>query len=175
MEAVPDLDALLAAVRLESPRHFSPLHGEPHWRAVAEAGLRLADGDPAVDRSVLFLFALFHDSMRVNDHEDLGHGRRGAELAERFHGAHFQLGRRPLSTLLQACSDHSDVRRSDDPTIGACLDADRLNLWRVGTVPEPQYLSTPAALDEELREWSRNLHGRARAWPELFRSAGARS
>jgi hypothetical protein len=31
---------------------------------------------------------------------------------------------------------------SDDPTIGTCWDADRLDLVRVGTQSEPSYMST---------------------------------
>ena len=47
---------------------------------VLENGLRIAEANGA-DREVVTLFALFHDSRRVNEDEDDGHGLRGAEFA----------------------------------------------------------------------------------------------
>lgn len=41
-------------------------HGVAHWARVLENGLRLADHTGA-DRDVLTLFALFHDSRRIDD------------------------------------------------------------------------------------------------------------
>ncbi|MCA9794566.1 MAG: hypothetical protein KC910_22315, partial [Candidatus Eremiobacteraeota bacterium] len=39
--------------------------------------------------------------------------------------------------------DHEKGRVSQDPTIGACWDADRLDLDRVGKAPDPDLMSTP--------------------------------
>jgi uncharacterized protein len=59
-----------------------------------------------------------------------------------------------LERLAQACASHADGRTSDDPTIGACWDADRLNLWRVGMAPARSMLSIEATVlatpEEEL-------------------------
>ena len=41
--------------------------------------------------------------------------------------------------------EHTDGTISDDPTIGCCWDADRLDLPRVGMQPDPALLSTEAA------------------------------
>lgn len=114
------------------------------------------------------LFALFHDSMRENEAVDPGHGKRGADLAQELHGRLYRLPDQRLEFLLAACRDHTDARLSEHPTLGVCFDADRLNLWRVGTTPDAAYLSTVAALDEELQRWTKTLHGRARSWEELL-------
>jgi uncharacterized protein len=127
----------------------------------------LCAATPAADHELVFLFALFHDARRVNEVVDPGHGRRGAELARRLHGELFEVGAERLATLLEACAEHTETRSTADPAVGVCFDSDRLNLWRVGITPAPEYLSTLAALDEELQEWSNKLHGRARDWEAL--------
>jgi len=55
--------------------------------------------------------------------------------------------------------------------VGACWDADRFNLWRVGIEPDPRYLSTPAARDH-FEELSTRAHRRIRE-PESSWSAVA--
>src|SRR3954451_3257114 len=99
---MPDLGGLLAAVEERSPLHQSYVHGEQHWRAVAEVGLRLLPENRKADPMVVFLFALFHDSMRENEHDAPGHGRRGADLAEELHGRFFQLTPARLGKLVEA-------------------------------------------------------------------------
>ena len=169
-KTIPDLDRLVSAIHERSPLHASYVHGDQHWRAVAEVGLRLLRGTRKADPLVVFLFSLFHDAKRENEVEDPGHGQRGAELAEEVHGRYFQLPPERLALLVEACAGHTDVRFSDDPTIGVCFDADRLNLWRVGTTPSARYLSTDAALEGELQHWSKSLHGHARDWEELLQA-----
>jgi uncharacterized protein len=169
-QVVPDVERLVDAVHERSPLHSSYIHGDQHWRAVAEVGLRLLPENRRADPMVVFLFALFHDAMRQNENEDPGHGTRGAELAEEFQGRYFLLPPERLGLLTEACAGHTDIRFSDDPTIGVCFDADRLNLWRVGTTPEAKYLSTDFALDDELQHWSKTLHGHARDWAELLQA-----
>jgi uncharacterized protein len=137
---------------------------------VAEVGLRLLPENRRADPTVVFLFSLFHDAMRQNENEDPGHGQRGADLAEEFQGRYFLLAPERLGVLVEACAGHTDVRFSDDPTIGVCFDADRLNLWRVGKTPEAKYLSTDAALEDELQHWSKSLHGYARDWAALLKA-----
>jgi uncharacterized protein len=46
--------------------------------------------------------------------------------------------------LLYACRFHNDGGVSSDPTVGACRDADRLDLPRVGITPQARYFSTRA-------------------------------
>jgi uncharacterized protein len=169
-KAIPSIERLLGAIEERSPLHRSYIHGDQHWRAVAEVGLRLLRENRKADPMVVLLFSLFHDAMRENEEDDPGHGRRGAELAQEFQGRYFLLPPEQLGLLIEACAGHTDVRFSDDPTIGVCFDADRLNLWRVGKTPEAKYLSTDFALDDELQHWSKSLHGHARDWEELLQA-----
>lgn len=169
-KAIPDIDRLVDAVHERSPLHSSYIHGDQHWRAVAEVGLKLLPGERRADPTVVLVFALLHDSMRQNEDDDPGHGQRGAELAEQLHGRYFQLTPDRFGLLVEACAGHTEMRFSDNPTVGVCLDSDRLNLWRVGKTPEAKFLSTDAALEDDLQHWSKSLHGHARDWGELFQA-----
>lgn len=138
--------ALLDAVISRSTGKDSRIHGPAHWAGVAAAGLILLDSTPDADPLVVLLFALFHDSMRRSDGHDPEHGKRGAKLARTMRDAgDFELEEARLLKLEEACISHDKGGTSMDPTIGVCWDADRLNLWRVGTKPKPALLSTPAA------------------------------
>ena len=160
-----DLDALLTAVRSRSTGIGSPIHGELHWRTVGANGLWLAEADTRVDRAVVFHFALLHDTMRENDGYDPEHGPRASAFAAELHAEGLlALDDAQLALLREACDDHADGLTSPDPTIGACWDADRLDLPRVGITPDPDLLSTAAALSSSLRagpppEWD-ELHAR---------------
>jgi uncharacterized protein len=59
----------------------SGVHGPSHWMRVRKNGLELAQKTGA-NIGVVELFALFHDSCRVNEDTDHGHGSRGADLAQ---------------------------------------------------------------------------------------------
>ncbi len=47
-----------------------------------------------------------------------------------------------FALLEEACIGHTDRDFSDEPTIGTCWDADRLDLGRVGMIPNPDLMST---------------------------------
>lgn len=98
-----------------------------------------------VDERVVRLFALLHDSQRRSDDLDPEHGPRAAHYARELCGVHFQLEEAALERLAFACRDHERGYIVNEPTIGACWDADRLDLDRVGIVPDPRLLSTPLA------------------------------
>jgi uncharacterized protein len=144
--ALPALGPLLRAVRERSTGIDSSIHGERHWRAVAANGLWLANADPLVDRVMVFLFALLHDAMRESDGYDPEHGGRAAALAADLHAVGLiRIGATQLELLQHACAEHADGFVSPDPTVGACWDADRLDLPRVGITPDPSLLSTARA------------------------------
>ncbi len=117
------------------------VHGPSHWRRVERNGLYIAERSGAIVE-VVRLFALFHDSRRENDDRDEGHGRRGADFAARLCGVMFELPGAHFDLLRYACTRHTDGLTSDDPTIGACWDADRLDLGRVGIRPSEAFMST---------------------------------
>jgi uncharacterized protein len=116
-------------------------HGPDHWKRVDKNGLLLA-ADSGADLVVVRLFALFHDSRRENEFTDPNHGRRGAAYARELHGTHFQISEARLELLEFACTWHTETKHHSDPTIGTCWDADRLDLGRVGIVPDPKYMNT---------------------------------
>ena len=143
------------------------VHGVAHWARVLENGHRIADSVGA-DPDVIDLFAVFHDSRRVNDQRDDGHGRRGAQLAAQLRGQLFELDDRRFALLEYACQEHTSGLTDADPTVQVCWDADRLDLLRVGTRPRPGLLCTAAARSDDVLEWANH-----RAWtlavPELVK------
>ena len=91
------------------------------------------------------LFALFHDSRREHDGRDNRHGARGAAYAASLRGELFELSDAHFELLHYACTWHTHGRLSEEPTIGTCWDADRLDLGRVGIKPAARYMSTDFA------------------------------
>ena len=51
----------------------------------------------------------------------------------------------PISNLSSPCRIHNGGMPQSEPTLAVCLDADRLDLGRVGITPDPLRLSTFAA------------------------------
>ncbi len=129
-------------------------HGLPHWGRVLENGRRVGQAAGA-DLLVVELFALFHDARRVNEGWDPGHGMRGAHLAVELRSSLPTLTDAQFGLLCEACEGHTDGSTHADPTIGACWDADRLDLWRVGTTPVANLLCTDAARDRDVLAWAR--------------------
>lgn len=117
------------------------MHGPAHWKRVEQNGLLLA-AKTGADITVVRLFALFHDACRVNEFMEDGHGARGAELAASLRGSLFDIPDEAYAKLNEACVGHTDKQRTDDPTIGTCWDADRLDLGRVGVLPDEGFMST---------------------------------
>ncbi len=154
------LNSLLAEVRARSTGIGSHIHGERHWRTVGANGLWLAEPLDGVDTYVIFLFALLHDSMRENDSIDPEHGPRAAAFAGELHAEGvFRATSAQLELLQYACFEHTNGLVSSDPTVGACWDADRLDLPRVGIQPDPARFSTARAHEgppniAELPHWS---------------------
>ena len=119
-------------------------HGVFHWARVLENGLRLAELTGANER-VVTLFALFHDSRRINEHWDEGHGLRGGEFARSLRASHLDLSDEDFDLFYRACCLHTDGHTEGDLTLQVCWDADRLDLGRVGIRPDPEKLCTDAA------------------------------
>lgn len=141
-------------------------HGIAHWARVRAAGLFLARRTGA-DPRVVELFALLHDACRRNDAHDPEHGPRAARLAEGWNGGeHFELEPARLALLTEAIDGHTEGRIHSDPTIQCCWDADRLDLGRVGIVPDPRRLGTAPAKDPRTIE---RCYERSRRWARAFR------
>lgn len=170
-QAVGDLDALLDAVRDAATHRFSWLHGEQHWQAVGRTGLSLLREGVDATPAVVFLFALCHDAMRENDGHDPEHGWRAARLVEWLsEGGLIRLAPADRDALVLACETHTGAPPTADPTVGACYDAGRLNLWRVGKEPAPRLLSTTPARRREMIEAAKRLWFVPADWHELAAS-----
>lgn len=140
-------------------------HGVSHWARVLENGRRLAEASGA-SLAVVSLFAVFHDSRRVNEGWDRHHGLRGAEYAATLRGKLFDLTDAEFDDLYHACAQHTDGKTQANVNLQVCWDADRLDLYRVGTRPEPARLCTPAARDAAMLDWA-NQRALQRLVPDL--------
>ncbi len=151
--ATHDLPKILGAIvegyRLPQRGH----HGVTHWARVMQNGLRIAETNGA-DTEVVKLFALFHDSRRINEHVDNGHGQRGGDFARTLRGSLVHLDDRRFELLYEACRLHTDGLTEAVPTIQACWDADRLDLGRVGITPHKRLLGTEEA--QSMMYWAHN-------------------
>lgn len=141
--AIPDAWALLRAAIDATEDHDSVFHGEEHWRGVVLAAIALIDVGAKADPAVLLAFCVLHDCQRHNEGRDPDHGRRAAALADRLHGTQLRLSDKQRELLRAALIDHDRGLTNTDPTIGACWDADRLTLPRLGITVDPARLSTP--------------------------------
>ncbi|MDY0093905.1 MAG: hypothetical protein RBT80_14520 [Candidatus Vecturithrix sp.] len=145
------------------------IHGISHWARVYENGSRIAEQTGA-NVKIVRLFALFHDSKRQSEGVDPEHGLRGAEYAQTFHKAAFlELSDQEFELLYRACADHADGFTEADMTVQACWDADRLDLYRVGILPDPAFLCTRAAKAANLREWA-NARAASRMLPDSMKT-----
>lgn len=140
-----DLDAILLEVGARFELDWEGIHGFPHWARVHAEGVRvgrLRGGN----LKVIELFAVLHDSCREDENQDPLHGPRAAEYARSLVGNLFQLKAGELDRLCYAIEQHSRGLMSSDPTVQSCWDADRLDLRRLGIVPNPRLLSREALL-----------------------------
>jgi uncharacterized protein len=121
-------------------------HGPGHWEQVERNVIMLAEKTPGCDVAVARLFAILHDCRRQNEGRDPDHGARAAEFAqELFDKGVLHLDPDQMMTLKFAMKHHNGGQVSIDPTIGVCWDADRLDLPRVGTMPDIGLMSTQYA------------------------------
>lgn len=137
-----DLRLLRERIADQFPLGRHSIHGPSHWERVDAWGQRLAAATAGADLLVVRLFAVFHDSQRFNECTDPQHGARGAAFAQRVHDNWFEVDSARLRVLMQACERHELGETSDNPTIGCCWDADRLDLPRVSIDPDPDFMST---------------------------------
>jgi uncharacterized protein len=151
---------LIITIKKQFHLNWKGIHGISHWTRVCSNGMRLAEQTGAHIK-VIQLFSVFHDSRRLNEGSDVLHGPRGAELAVALRGNHFDLNDEEFALLHQACSLHTTTESHENITVQTCFDADRLDLGRVGIVPDPQYLCTDIAKAAETIEWAyeRSVNG----------------
>jgi uncharacterized protein len=133
-----DIDKLLALAKLQFKLADDSVHGIDHWLEVLKNGLNIIKTNNA-DETVVTLFAIFHDCCRNTEKNDYEHGLRAWNYIESLN---FDLTDEQKQLLKEAIINHNLNIISSDPTIGACWDADRLDLPRVGEILHPDYFST---------------------------------
>lgn len=122
----------------------SNIHGVPHWDRVAKnARLLISRIETGASLDICMWFAYLHDCMRDSDNDDPQHGQRAAKLATDL----WMTGRMPMNVdafqlLRIALADHSAGYTDGHLQLRLCWDADRLDLPRVGTMPDPDRMCT---------------------------------
>jgi len=144
---------LIEVIRSCYALNWHGIHGVSHWARVRNIGIKLASQTGA-NRKVVELFAFLHDSCRQDDGYDREHGSRAAHFAESLLGTHIFLSDREFELLSYACTHHTHGSIEGDTTVQTCWDADRLDLGRIGIIPDPARLCTSAARDPAMIEWA---------------------
>lgn len=155
------------------------IHGIAHWWRVRHNGLVLA-GRTGADRRVVRIFALAHDAFREEDGADPNHGPRAAHWLElvrsddvpaadpacaAVRAADATLDDAAFESRCEACHRHASARGHDDPMGATCFAADRLDLWRVGIMPNPHRMPIgPEILDERALRDAVDRTERGLAW-----------
>jgi uncharacterized protein len=144
-------------------RFPSDIHGPAHWSRVRRFGALLGEGEalPDAARACVEIFAWVHDLAREHDGGGNEHAIDGAVYIDRVVPAVFGvLLPDQMETLRTAIRYHSDGMTAQQAfaadllpqvawdaevlvaTVGCCWDADRLDLPRVGIVPDARFMST---------------------------------
>ena len=121
--------------------HSSEIHGPVHWRQVYRNGLYLAEHTGA-DIRLVELFSVFHDSCRVDDGKDPEHGIRAAKMVLSRRDDFGELSEELFQCLYEAIRDHVHMKHTGNIHVATCWDADRLDLGRVGIVPDEEFMNT---------------------------------
>ena len=117
------------------------IHSIDHWDRVARNGESLHV--PDADMEVVLCFAYLHDVERESDAYDEEHGPRAAELIDQIRDSVLGfLDDKQIGLLKDACTYHTTVPRTGNPTIDTCFDADRLDLPRAFIIPDPDKMAT---------------------------------
>ncbi|MEI8270586.1 MAG: hypothetical protein WCG45_04400 [bacterium] len=142
------IQSVFEQARKEFSLKEKSFHGIWHWEKVERNALEIANHTELCDHTVVQLFGILHDSKRIDENEDSNHGLRAANFVKSLYKeGKLLITKDQLQKLETACEFHEKGETSKDPTIGACWDADRLELTRVGTTPNPKFFSTKAGLD----------------------------
>lgn len=133
-------------------------HGLPHWQRVERNGilLSLQDGHIRDDINIKVVrhFAYLHDKCRLNNGTDVKHGSRVADMIPALRTTILrELTDEEVILLDKACRYHTTERKTGNPTIDVCFDADRLDLSRVGIRPNPKLMAT-----EQGAYYAANIH-----------------
>jgi uncharacterized protein len=123
------------------------VHGVRHWIKVHDNGIMLSK-ETGANVKVILYFAILHDCRRFSNGRDEKHGPRAAAYARKHRdeinltNEEFELLDEALTTHTNGCGYNADI------TVQTCLDADRLDIGRVGAIVDPAQLYTKSAIDK---------------------------
>ncbi len=117
---------------------INDIHGINHWNKVHE-NLKMIANYQYINNDVSIAFAYLHDCKRQEHGLDINHGQRASEFIKTLNLPMFSWD---IALLCEICELHSEPGLHKDPTIAACIDADRLEIVRVGIIPEVSYMNT---------------------------------
>jgi len=137
-----------------TPQQLKTIHGLRHWKHVEEAGLSMAAKDERISKTVVRLFACFHDCKRLSDGFDRQHGPRAAAFLEEIRTSNLGwLSDEEFRQLHEAVLKHTSQQEpTGDITVDTCIDADRLDLGRIGIAPDPDKLLTPLGKEKAINK-----------------------
>ena len=140
-------------------------HGIDHWDRVFVNGQLLITRK--VNPLVVGLFAYLHDYCRLDDGDDLQHGPRAAAFIDTIRDTLLvDVSDKEIWLLKEACRLHTVTGKTGDPTIDACFDADRLDLGRVGIIPDPAKLATKKGKEIARLRLERDCYDTEHEWEE---------
>ena len=145
-------DDLLRRIKQNYTLDWYGTHGVYHWFRVWQNGIRLSR-QAGVNQPVVELFSIFHDSQRLTEDTDHGHGSRGADLALQFR-KYIDLSDDGFELLLEACRLHTTAKSHHTITVQVCFDSDRLDIGRAGIKPVPELLCSPLPKNRNIIEWA---------------------
>ena len=126
----------------EFPAYISWFHGITHWKHVESFGLLIANETPEADTDVIRWFAYLHDCRRGSDNDGDEHGYVAARYIGKIRKTFLSdLSDKQINVLRLACRFHTTKRRTSNITADICLDADRLDLPRVGIRPDAKKMA----------------------------------
>ena len=124
-------------------------HGIKHWERVYKNTKILAD-HYKIESEVFELFSILHDSKREDEYRDEEHGLRASLFTKQLlEKGLIVLNSEDSNRLLFACKNHTIKDRHNslckDLIVQICFDSDKLDLGRVGIVPDARKMLTSRA------------------------------
>ena len=147
LPTLPELDILEVREFALNDWVLGETHGFPHWQRVERNGILLSSENGRIREDinikVVRFFAYLHDKCRLDNWTDIEHGVRAADMLSIIRNTILRdFTDEEVSLLERACRYHTTEHRTGNPTIDVCFDADRLDLGRVGIVPNPKRMAT---------------------------------
>jgi hypothetical protein len=145
--AIPDQDALMAALCEVSLLATLPSTGRLHWLAVAQRTQSLIQAGAAGNATVAYLFGLIHACCRETEDDDSDRRARAVQMVQILRDRQLVVISEDEADLLRtAIATYAYAPAGWSATLAVCFDAQRLELARRGLPVDEWTLSTPQAV-----------------------------